>query len=298
LKNRKLELFGNSLKKSRIQAGYQSLSQALCAIQKTPGTVAFSKATLHLIEKGGISDLNPSFLKTLCEAYGLDYRAKLEEYIGLKFDLPKGSFSKESRIIKKTDKESLMLHSESENDKGIEIITLRFFRKIQSNLPEGSVIGVSSNNFLDDHETFLQMVSDNIKKGIRYYYYLPEESELRYRKFISVLSMKVSLPPGEIDNSLCLYIKRGLSEFPLNSVLHILPDHTIEGYVGLVSGDLVQYYHKADILLSWRLYQAFLMAFSLSLDSETQTRRQKINADLQNNKSLKGFPILMHSLGT
>src|SRR5690606_16087211 len=113
-------------------------------------------------------------------------------------------------------------------------------------------------------------VADNVSRGIRYYYYLPEESELRYRTFIANLSERLSMPSSEIDKSLCFYIRRGVYEFPLNTVLHISPEGSIEGYVGLVSGDLVQYYQRADTLLSWRLYQAFLMAFSLSLNPETQ----------------------------
>ncbi len=296
LNNKQLLDFGRSLKKARIEAGYNSLSSGIEGIKKLNTSLSFSRATLNLIENGNISDINTEFLKVLCKAYSLNYRAKLKEYLKIRYELPQSFFGMESKILKKIDRDSLELYPDSDKDQSIELLSVERFRKVQGELPGASIVGVSAISFLDDHK-FFDMVLANIKKGVRYYYYLPEGSEIRYRQFIAKLSTSLLIPSQKIDEHKCFYIKRSPAEFPLVSVVFIKPNNIIEGFMGLSSGDNVQYFQRADSLLSWRLYQAFLMAFSLSSDTEIQGRRNQINLDLKDVKEIRGFPVLMGSLG-
>lgn len=297
IKNKQLIAFGRSLKKARIKAGYNSLSEGIEGIRKIDNKITFSRATLNLIENGSILDLNTDFLKILCKAYSLDFNSILKEYLEARFALPKTMFRQETDIIKSVKKDSLTFQKSSENNLApVEIWNLDKFKKQQAALPKGSIVWVSVINFIDD-KTFFELVLTNIKKGVSYYYYIPEESEARYRQFISMLSTELSLPPEQIDNKKSYFVKRGVAEFPISAVLFIYPNKTVEGFVGLSSADDISYFQKADELLSWRLYQSFLMAFSLSLDSEIQLRRKKIDLDLKSINDIKGFPVLMRNLG-
>ncbi len=199
-------------------------------------------------------------------------------------------------MLKNANKDSVQLRIDTPRDSIVELVSLKKFKKLQHELPNSSIVWVSVINFIDDREYF-DLVLSNIRRGIRYYYYIPEESEVRYRQFISMLSKELSLPADEIDNKKCFFVKRGISEFPIVVVLFLHPNNTVEGFVGLSSDDSMQYFQKADNLLSWRLYQAFLMAFSLSLDPEIQARRAKIDLELKNVNEIRGFPVLMRSLG-
>jgi hypothetical protein len=295
INNKELLAFGRSLKKARIDAGYNSLSSAIVGIKKLSASSSLSRATLNLMENGNISDINTDFLKILCRAFSLDYEQKLKEYLSIRYSLSKSFFST-GEIVKKASKDTLLIGDSSESEADIEIISIDKFKKLQRDLPSGSIVWVSVVNFIDD-STFFDLVLANIKKGIRYYYYIPEESELKYRHFVSMLSKELNLHPDEIDNVKCFFVKRGVSEFPIVAVLFLSPSNVLDGFVGLSSGDRIDYFLKADMLLSWRLYQSFLMAFSLSLDPEILARRKKIDFDLKNVKEIKGFPVLMGSLG-
>ena len=296
MKNRNLRDFGLSLKRSRVEAGFNSLTKAIEGIRGMGSTTEFSRATLNLIENGAITDLNTEILKELCRAYSIDFESKLKEYLKIRYDLSKSFFRSESKLIEKVNKDNLILKTEFSDSPPVEIVSLDKFKKIQGDLPSSSIVWVSVINFIDD-QSFFDIVLANIKKGVRYYYYLPESSEIKYRRFISMLSEKLALPVESIDNQKCFFVKRGASEFPIVVVLFVRDNSLVEGFVGLSSGDSLEYFQKADNLLSWRLYQSFLMAFSLSLDPEIQVRRAKIGLDLKKVKEIKGFPVLMGSLG-
>jgi transcriptional regulator with XRE-family HTH domain len=296
IKDKNLQKFGMLLKEARIKVGFTSLSKAIDELKNRTGTTPFSKATLNLLENGRISEIKPDFLKIICECYGVSYEVVLSEFIKAKYDIPDRFPLFHSDFIKKSDDESFTLRPTYMNECDIEILSLDTLKKIQSSVPDRSTIGVSANTFLDD-KVYFDMVLSNLKRGVRYYYYLPKDCEHGYRKFIADISKQLSTPVNRVDQRLCYFIPRGIAEFPINNVIHIHPDNSIYGFVGIVASDMVQYYQQADALLNWRIYQSFLMAISLSLDDKIQHRRIQIAHELKNQSEIKGFPILMDDFG-
>ena len=286
---------GTYLKSARLSAGYSSLDTGTEAINSQLSDRKFSRSTLHLVEKGKISDLDPSLLKALCTSYNISYEDLVRRYIAEKYEIETQTFLSGGSQVLEENQNTLSL--KGSGDKSIQILNLEHFEKIQSDLPPESIVGVSAHSFLDD-SIFFDMVSKNILSGIKYYYHLPSACELRYRNFLSRLTqvlLKESLETTP-DNNLTYFVPRGISEFPLNAILFIYPDRKLQGFIGLTSGDKAEYYQSLDSLVTWRLYQSFLMSIALSEKAESLKLREKISSSLHKGNTVRNFPVLLDHL--
>ncbi len=258
--------FSKFLVDSRLKAGFRSLDDVLNFAKKNKLKFP-SKSSLSLYERGKVSSIKPEILQSLAQIYDLSYQDLAELWFKERYDI-KNSFYKNNfpDFLLDADKNSISLKGTSEDKRdSMKIISLENFSKQQSNLKKGSQVGVAVSQFLD-HEYLFEMVSENIAKGVNYFYLLPSTEYATYKTLITKVEEKYPNLSGKIDGKRTFFISRPPLDFPINYVVFIDHKKNLSGFVGLTHGTLVKYMRVADLNLAWRLYDGFCWTMSLSKD--------------------------------
>lgn len=226
--------------------------------------------------------IKPDVMKALAWVLDQNLQKMVSRWTIDAFGLP------ENDIVKLHDKTGVVLEISNEWKKGrkseryqdhdihnaarniptdISLITLDEFRNIQGNLPFGSRVYVAATDFLDD-DVFFEMVVQNFRKGVRYFYFL--EDRLLYTRFLDAVRTNGwdEDADGQLDGHLAFLLSSGEAisnsievhrndSFPLNCVLIEDPERGPQAYLGMIVDNRPSYYQVADIGLTYRVKAAF-----------------------------------------
>jgi transcriptional regulator with XRE-family HTH domain len=267
VKNKLLKNFGKYLLRLRESQG---LSQDDVIAKAKSGAAAqiLSKSTLSLYEQGRIHALRPAIAHILATIYKVPYQELVSRWTKEVF-ATQSSIASEAFILSASE-DSCTLRGPSENNQ-MTIISVDELRRTQENVPVGTEIGVATLSFLDN-DIYFEMVSENIRRGVKYFYVLPEDDRITYVTLLSRIAQKYPEIARNLDGKRTHYIARHPTDFPFNYVVYVYPKGQIQGYVGLLYDKRVQYFLKADAGLSLRMYHAFSLAISLAEDKELHSR--------------------------
>ena len=265
--------FGDYLKELRLAAGYISLSDAVLAASKTPyKNVKLSKAKLSLYERGQVDTIKPEALQLLATIYNISYaeisrRWFFERYGGLESDLTLSAYD-----IRLPLKHELSIKIENQS---ISLISLSQFELLQSRVPPGTQILISSNRFLDD-TIYYKMVLKNIKRDVRYLYLLPESQRMIYRHLSMKLAHDLSKTKIKKITSATTFVPRSDFDSPVNQAIFIYPNGEIQGFVGLVIDESPLCFQVVEQQMSVKLFHSFIWMLRIATNSSTSSAIKKL----------------------
>ena len=235
----------------------------------------FSKSTLAVMEAGSNRSIKKSVFEALAKIYSDDnqtnyddiYRKLVTKWMDYQFL----SGSETTSLVLDDNSEKVTLKNPLMSKKGvnpkslkpIEIISLSELQRRQGQLQRKDRVYVLATDFLDD-DIFEDMVVENLQKGVRYYYGLPQNAYEDFRLWIDSLETKLGIPSREIIKTKAMLIGdetsdpalRELKRLPVNYVIHKKSDETneLEAYIGLLHGNRPQYYMRGDDAFAQLLY--------------------------------------------
>ena len=249
--------FGQQLVELRVQAGYSSLDKALIALKQRRTKITLSKSLLSLYERGQIKALRPEILRALAALYGVEY-----EYLATCWF--------EARYLQRLPQISerkIFLDS---------IVSVEDMTKEQSSLRKDSQVGVCAMSFVDDR-MFYDLVRNNLARGIKYTYLIPEYTRSAFNAFVSKLRSDSKVAPYLSSGNL-QFISRPMLDIPVSFVIHLPTDGTPQGFIALPVGDGPRVYQRTNFEVSWRLVESFAWITVLSRDNELRARLFNIQA--------------------
>ncbi len=269
---------GEMLKQRRIAAGFPSLDAAVRALRGKDRAGAISKAMLNLLERDAVASVRPEILRKLASLYRVPYAELAMAWFCSRYELSVDDVVATHTFIESVDQDSASLLSGSGDYGPIEIISLSRLEEIQGKLPAKSHVCVAAVKFLDDGP-YYQMVTRNLLRGVSYAYLLPEEGYPRYRAFVSRVEAEFPQLRGKLDGQLTQFFSRMSVEAPFSYAVFQLPDNSVQGYVGLLLSDIVQYFQVADAQLSYRLLEGFAWSKQVATDAPLRRRLSELGAE-------------------
>lgn len=257
-----------------MRAGFKSLGtvQASIASEYASHPGAVSKAMLSLYERGEIGSPRPQTLALLAKLYKIPYEEMVTRWCAARFGIPSLAPRADETIVSRAGANECVLGAIPEDAiEGISIVTVHRLQEMQSKLPNDSAVGVVSIRFLDDNVLF-NMVADNLERGIRYSYLLPEDEYTTYQALLERLREERPQLRRKLDGVLTAFVPRASLGFPMNCVLHLESAGTLQGFVGIMQGDRPRFYQVADNKLTIRLYEGFRWAMTTERDPQILSR--------------------------
>ena len=284
--------FGNFLKQIRLEAGHTSLDSACEAIHEELGE-KISKSSLSLYERGEIRYCKPETLRLLAAFYNLPYEKLATLYFESQYQVELKKGKKHKTFITSSNKSSCFLKGPTNDSRDdIKIVTLSELERTQAELPLKSQVAVAATNFLDDH-IFFDMVSHNIKRGIKYHYLMPENEYSVYKTLLERIEIKYPKLKNKLDGTRTFFYPRANLDFPINYVLYLLPKQEIKGFLGILHGTTPHYHQVTDLRLTMRLYDGFRWAITVAHNKKVRSvlfdLQQKISQKTYNLKNKKSF---------
>ena len=263
--------FSNYLKQCRIDAGFKSLSEVAKISEKSHKNMPpLSKAKLSLYERGAIDTIKPEVLRLLSKIYRISYDDLAWRWFRDRYGADNDKRGTAHLML--SDSRACQLESD---DRSITLFSLKHFEHEQSKAPAGALILVSAPQFLDD-TIFFKMVLANLKKGVRYFYLLPESQRINYRHLVSRIASEASELSDRVDGSRTFFIPRSDFDTPINQVLFLLPSGEVRGYVGLLDGEKPFCYQLAEERFALRLFHAFLWMIRIAFNAEISQGVKKL----------------------
>jgi len=284
--------FANFLKQNRLQAGYTSLDSACEAIKEELGA-EISKSSLSLYERGEVKYCKPETLRLLAAFYNLSYEELALLYFESQYDVELKKNKKYKTFISRSNKSNCFLKGPTNDPRDdIQIISLAELERTQAELPLKSQVAVAATNFLDDH-IFFEMVSKNIKRGIKYHYLMPENEYTVYKTLLERVVKKYPQLKNKLDGIRTFFYPRSNLDFPINYVLYLLPNEELKAYLGILHGTTPHYHQVADLRLAMRLYDGFRWAVTVAHDKKIKSvlfdLQQKVSSNTYDLKKKKSF---------
>ena len=277
MSKRRLENFGSYLQGLRKLAGFTSLDAVIQALDETNDSQSpsISKSMLSLYERGELGSVRPEVLQALSHIYRASYEDLAHRWFAERFCVSLRS-SENSKILEAIEEHSLSLVGPAESDSTrIRLIDLEELKKTQKELPKNAQVGVAAINFLDDN-TFFDMVLENLKRGIVYYYFMPETEHLRYKALLTRVGEFHPALKGKLDGKLTHFVPRPNLDFPVNYVVYVYPDGQLKAYIGLLAETQPFYFQEAGLYLTWRLYESFRWALTVAKDPKVRKALSEI----------------------
>jgi transcriptional regulator with XRE-family HTH domain len=287
--------FGEYLLDLRRKAGNKSLDEVvdLYSIEaRTRGMASLSKSMLSLYERGKIDTPKPDTLVVLAKLYGVPYEALATAWFCDRYNISQ----KDQSLLVKQDNGQMRIPAPNGNG-GVTLITIDRHRRNQAALANGSEVAVAATNFLDGEGEFFDLVSNNIKRGIKYRYLLPEEHRFEFEAFVQKLERTSALKLKLKDPDVLRFILRPALSLPMSYVLYLLPGGKIEAYLSLPEQEFPKFYLAADERLSMALYDSFRWSATLSEQYEIKRALALLQIDVEQGrksepkKQLRGFEL-------
>jgi transcriptional regulator with XRE-family HTH domain len=277
---RKLTQFPDVLKRHRIAAGYQSLSQVVLAAERlTKGPkgpkVALSKTKLNQYENGLVDTLKPDTLRLLAKLYNIPFQRLATAWFSERYGIDESRSGELSLSLPEAGTLELTGGNQS-----ISIIGLDCFKRKQSELAKGSYVIIATRRFLDDTPVFFEMVARNISRGVRYLYLCPESHRDLYRNLVSKLESYFATRGKQIDTKQTFFFSRHDFESPINQVVYVEPMGRLTGYIGLTDDELPLAYQITTERLAMRMFTSLLSAIRASHDSDFIKELRRHEADV------------------
>ncbi len=271
-----LEYFGKQLGELRLRAGYSSLDAVVRKAEELhgQGTQLVSKSMLSLYERGEIKTPKPETLRLLAELYRTSYEELAQCWFEERYALSGISLDRAAPVQK--------LRGPTEEAEA-SMYTLQKFKETQAALPEGSQVAVCAVNFVE-HEFFLELVGENLLRGIQYHFLVPAEEHIRYTEFLVRIAARHPSLEEQLNGKLTFFTPRLNLDFPVSFVLFLHPGNELQGFIALPVGNQPFYYQVADLRLSLRLFESFRWSMTVSNDPEIKRRLALLHIDAQDQK--------------
>ena len=216
--------------------------------------------------------VKPELLKLPAGLYGVPYDTLALRWFRERYEPSADCFFSERGLVASSREDECRLRFGSgASEYLLPIVTLSHLQASRASLPEGTEIGVAAMRFLDDN-IFYEVVSSNLRCGIKYLYLLPEDQHGTYKAFVDRVARGFPELCDRLDGALSHFVPRPKLDFPVNYVVHVLPGGELQGYVGLLYDDRARLQQIADPKLAWRLFDGFRWALLVAQDASVRQR--------------------------